>query len=123
MSEDRYGFRVTIWGSTGRTTSYRGWSEGDPNLNTTLKSTVIKGVATNTLKAIVGGGMGVSAIFAAAGAAGTAIGGGISAIVMAGLDKVMRNRAGLALSEGNITIGITINRNCFVPRIFPVPMR
>lgn len=106
--ENKWGYKVTIWSSTGRTTTHSGLSEGDPLLDQKAQATVLKALPTQALKAAVGGGMAVSAAFAAAGAAGSALGETISAVVMKGLREIMIKNAVQSLTQKGNCVGVTL---------------
>jgi hypothetical protein len=108
QGENKIGYKVTVWSSTGKTTSYRGFSEGSPLLNNSVKATLIKAIPTKALTTLVSGGFGVSAVFATAGFAGNALGQTISALLLNGLNQALLRKAGTALATKQNSIGVTI---------------
>ena len=106
--ENLFGYNITVWSGTGRTMGYSGWSEGDPLLNNKIRAKLIKTFPVKALKALVGGGTGVSAAFAVAGFTGSALGQTISAMLMKSLKASLLRQAESKLLLGGTNIGVTI---------------
>ncbi len=106
--ENKIGYKIKVWSSTGKTTSYRGLSEGNPMIDQKVKTKLITTLPTMGLKALVGGGLGVSAIFATAGFAGGVLGNGVSAVLMKCLDQTLLRKAELTFSTTKTSIGVTL---------------
>lgn len=109
MSEDRYGYTVKVETSLGKTTSHSSWSEGSPLVDQKIKSKIIDTLPTMGLKTLVGGGFGVTAIFATAGFAGGTLGNGISALLMNTLNRALLRSAEVTFSQKTTSVNVTIS--------------
>ncbi|MEZ5429010.1 MAG: hypothetical protein R2747_22380 [Pyrinomonadaceae bacterium] len=106
--ENKIGYKITVWSSTGKTTSHRGFSEGSPLLDTKIKSKLLDVLPTQALKTLLGGGLGVSAMMATAGFVGSSIGNTISVVLMNALNKTLLRKAELTFAQKETSIGVTL---------------
>jgi hypothetical protein len=109
-TEDRFGYSIKGTSNIGNQNGIHLWgfSEGDQAIEHFVVKGGIKLVPTQMLKAAVGGGMGVSAAFLAAGTVGDAIGGAVAAMFGAGFVAMLKNQAMLGFAQGaSLTVTLT----------------